>query len=151
MRSTVRVYTYFGSSTVATLVKTFLPLGPSYRGGVSLDVARVNSDAVPDVIVGAGNLGSSQVQVLDGLTGNILSGFKAYAPPDKPSTQAPVHVAAVDENGDGVAEYILTAQGTDGATRRIRKFDALSAQLVDQIMENSADFGGAYFLAGIKR
>jgi hypothetical protein len=103
------------------------------------------------VIVGAGNLGSSQVQVLNGLTGSPLLAFKAYAPPDKASTQAPVHVLAVDENGDGTAEFILTAQGTDGATRKIRKFDAMNAQLVDQIMETSADFGGAYFLAGIKR
>ena len=42
------------------------------------------------------------------------------------------------------------AQGTDGATRKIRKFDALDGHLVDQVMENSADFCGDYFLATLK-
>ena len=80
----------------------------------------------------------------------MLNGFTAYQPPDAPSTNAPVHLATVDQNGDGIADFIITAQGTDGATRKIRKFDALTGQLVDQVMENSADFCGAYFLATLK-
>jgi uncharacterized repeat protein (TIGR01451 family) len=156
MRSTVKVFTYFGSSSTATLVRTFLPFSATFRGGISLDVANVNDDGpvgpagdIPDIIVAAGNGGSSQVQVLNGINGNILSGFTAYAPPDAPSTNAPVHVAALDEDGDGTADFILTAQGTDGATRIIRKFDALTGDLVDQFMESSADFCGAYFLETI--
>jgi hypothetical protein len=150
MRSTIKVFTYFGASSTATLVRTFLPFSSTFKGGVSIDVARVNADAVPDIIVAAGNGGASQVQVLNGITGTILNGFTAYAPPDTPSTNTPVHVAALDQNGDGIADFILTAQGTDGATRKIRKFDALTAQLVDQVMEHSADFCGAYFLATLK-
>jgi len=149
-RSTIDVFTYFGSSSTATLVRTFQPFSPLFRGGVSLDVARVNADAVPDIIVAAGNGGSSQVLVLNGITGTILNGFTAYAPSDASSNNAPVHVAAVDANHDGIADFILTAQGTDGASRKIRKFDALTGQLVDQVMENSADFCGAYFLATLK-
>ena len=60
-----------------------------------------------------------------------------------------MHVAAFDSNGDGIAEFILTVQGSDGATRKIRKFDALSGQLVDEVMESTADFCGAYFLAAL--
>jgi hypothetical protein len=123
-------------------VRTFLPLGASFKGGITLDVARVNADAVPDIIVAAGNGGSSQVRVLNGINGAILSGFNAY---NDGSRNAPVHVAAADETGDGVADYIFTAQGTDGATRKVRKFTALSAELVDEVMESHPDFGGAYF------
>ena len=62
-----------------------------------------------------------------------------------PAANAPVHVAAVDTNVDGIADLIFAAQGTDGTTRRIRKFDALTDQLVDQVIESSADFSGNYF------
>jgi len=157
MRSTIKIFTYFAASNVATLVRTFLPFSTAFRGGVSIDVANFNDDGpvgpagnIPDIIVAAGNGGTSQVQVLNGKSGNVLLGFTAYAPPDTPSTNAPVHVASQDSNGDGIADLILTAQGTDGATRKIRKFAALDGHLVDQIMESSPDFCGAYFLATIK-
>jgi VCBS repeat protein/prealbumin domain-containing protein len=149
MPATIKIFTYFGSSSTATLVRTLLPFGFAFRGGVSLDVARVNADLVPDIVVAAGNGGNSQVLILNGITGTTLSGFTAYAPPDAPSANAPVHVAAFDSNGDGIAEFILTVQGSDGATRKIRKFEALSGQLVDEVMESTADFCGAYFLAAL--
>ena len=112
-------------------------------------MARVNADLVPDFIVAAGNGGASQILVLNGITGNVLCGFRAYAPPDGPSANAPVHVAAFDSQGDGIADFIFAAQGTDGATRKIRKFETLNGQLVDQYMETTTDFGGAYFLAAL--
>jgi hypothetical protein len=150
MRSTIKIFTYFGASSTLTLVRTFLPFSPQFRGGVSLAMGRVNSDLVPDIVVAAGNGGASQVLVLNGITGTILVGFAAYAPPDKPSTNAPVHVATLDSNNDGITDFIFTAQGSDGATRKIRKFDALTGQLVDEFMESSPNFCGAYFLATLK-
>jgi hypothetical protein len=146
MPATLKVFSYIGSSKAATSVQTLRPLGASFRGGITLDVARVNSDPVPDFIVAAGNGGASRILVLDGVTGSTLSGFKAFAPPSAPSANAPVHVSAVDSDGDGIADLIFAAQGTDGATRTIRKFEALSGQLVDEILLTTTDFGGAYFL-----
>ena len=60
-----------------------------------------------------------------------------------------MHIAALDSQGDGIADRILAAQGTDGATRKIRKFVALTGQLVDQFMETTTDFGGAHFLEAL--
>jgi hypothetical protein len=152
----VKVFTYFAinngaSNNAAILVRTFLPFGSAYKGGVSLDLARVDSDLVPDIIVSTGNGGGSQVQVLDGDTpGAILKGFTPYPSPYTPSFNAPVHTVAVDKNGDGIADFILTAQGTDGTTRRIRRYDPLNPVLVDAILETHPDFAGAYFLATLK-
>jgi hypothetical protein len=88
--------------------------------------------------------------VINGATGGVLGGFNAFTPADGTSRNAPVHVAAVDTNSDGIVDLIFAAQGTDGTTRRIRKFDALTDQLVDQVLETSADFCGNYFLAPLK-
>ena len=71
MRSTIKEFTYFGTSSTATLVRTLLPFSPTFRGGISLDVANLNDDGpigpagnIPDIIVAAGNGGNSQVQVM---------------------------------------------------------------------------------------
>ena len=143
MRSTIKVFAFTGSGKTPAAVRTFLPLAAGFKGGITMDVARVNADAVPDIIVAAGNGGSSQVRVLSGTNGAILSGFNAFS---DSSRNAPVHVAAVDETGDGIADFIYAAQGTDGASHRIRKFEALTASLVDEVLESHPDFGGAYFL-----
>jgi hypothetical protein len=58
MRSTVSVFDYTGP--VATQVRSFLPLANNFRGGISIDVARVNGDLIPDIIVGAGNQGHAE-------------------------------------------------------------------------------------------
>jgi hypothetical protein len=144
MPATLKVFTYFGTSKTATPVRTHRPFGNSFRGGITLDVARVNADLVPDILVAAGNGGASQVLVVSGASGSVLSSFRAFA--GAPSANAPVHIAAFDSQGDGIADCIFAAQGTDGATRKIRKFEALSGQLVDEFFESTTDFGGAYFL-----
>ena len=64
MRSTVKVFDATPATPVA--VRTFLPFGDSFRGGVSIDLGRINTDAIPDLIVGAGNGGESAVEVWDG-------------------------------------------------------------------------------------
>jgi len=44
----------------------------------------------------------------------------AYSPNETTRYNAPLHVAAVDQDGDGQANVIMTAQGSDGTTRLIR-------------------------------
>jgi hypothetical protein len=140
------------TSAVAYKLRTFTPFSSTFRGGVSLDVARVNGDAVPDILVATGNGGGSVVKVLNGVNGAVIKQVTAFPSSYTPSYNAPVHVAAVDENGDGIADLFFAAQGTDGTTRKIRKFnfDPLNPKAVDEIMETSADFKGAYFLAALK-
>jgi len=140
------------TSAVAFKLRTFAPFSSTFRGGVSLDVARVNMDAVPEILVATGNGGGSVVKVLNGVNGAVIKQVTAFPSSYTPSYNAPVHVAAVDENGDGIADFFFAAQGTDGTTRKIRKFnfDPLNPKAVDEIMETSADFRGAYFLAALK-
>ncbi len=147
MAPTVKIFSYFGTATTPSLVRTMFPFDPAFRGGMSLDVARINADLIPDIIVGAGNGGASQVQILDGLTGAVIGGFTAFTTP--PSNNAPVDVAAQDQTGDGIADVIFVVQGSDGDVREVRMFDAQSGQLLSAVPETSADFCGAYFVTTI--
>jgi hypothetical protein len=171
MRSTVYVYGFSPALTAATTtatpyrVRTYLPFSSTFRGGMSLAVAPVvhaGQDLIPDIIVGAGNGGGSQVQILNGAATStvILKGFQAFTAGDTTSFNVPVKVAAFDQDNDanGIAEFVLVSQGTDGVAGKIRKFSTLNAGLVDQLMESGFDpapgvddFLGAYFTATLKR
>jgi len=131
------------TAAAPALVRMVLPFDDDFRGGVSLDAVRVNGDAIADLILGAGNRGNSAVEVWDGLAAARLIAFQAYS---EPSRNAPVRVAGLDTDSDGIADWILTAQGTDGKTREIRRFDAMAGTLVDTVLESDPDFFGAYFL-----
>jgi hypothetical protein len=123
------------------VVRKIRPLDGSFIGGLSIDLARVNPDAIPDLIVGGGAGDLARVEVWDGRTGVLLSGFEAYS-----DLAPPLRVAALDQDGDGLAETVITAEGTDGHSREIRCFDALTGNLVDTLFEDDPDFFGAYFL-----
>ena len=104
----------------------------NYKGGVSLSVARINVDLIPDIVVGAGVNGGSLVDVwawsntasatLSSLSANG-AGFAAFT---DASRTAPVQVAAQDTTGDGIADAILAVQGPGGTTNQIRSFSILS-------------------------
>jgi hypothetical protein len=141
MRSTVKVFD--ATPSVPQVVRTFLPFEATFRGGISLATIKVNgNDDIPDLIVGAGVGGMSRVRTLDGLTGSVLNTFTAYT---DGNPRAPVRVAGSDLTGNGIADRILTAQGTDGKSRRIKTFD-LSGTLVDSALESDPDFCGMYHL-----
>ena len=147
MRSTVSVFDYTGP--VAVQVRSFLPLANNFRGGISIDVARVNGDLIPDIIVGAGNQGNSIVEVRDGLTGALITTFAAFTAAVTPSFQAPIHVASLDSDGNGIADSIVVVQGSDGASRLIRFFNPLTGQLQRSIVESDPRLAGAYFVAAL--
>ena len=121
MRSTIFVYDVTGAPTV---VDTILPFSKSFKGGITLDAARINADAIPDFIVAAGNGGKSAIEIWSGLTNDgpdvRLSAFNAFT--GAKTVNAPVHATAMDTNGDGIADTIVAVQGTDGATSEIRSF-----------------------------
>ena len=155
---TIQVRGYFGAATTPTVMRTFTPFTPTFRGGMSLDVAPVGlNDLVPDIIVGAGNGGQSQVQILDGVTGAVIGNFFAFTPGDTTSYNAPLDVSAVDSDSNGFAEAILVCQGSDGIANEIRKFDSQSGTLLSALPESAFDtlfqatpindYFGAYFVA----
>jgi len=152
MRSTVKVFDY----DTLQAVRTFYPFTSAFIGGISLDVARINADLIPDLIVGIGPTGGSNVEVLDGTLPpkSTLLSFVAYSAAETSSYNAPVRVAAVDADGDGWADVIVTAQGTNGSTGIIKVFGVTApAQLVGQFSGNlpdPSDFGGAYFVSDVR-
>ena len=152
MQPTVKVFDY----ETLHAVRTFHPFTPSFLGGLSLDVAPVNEDLIPDIIVGTGTIGGSNVEVLDGNipTKSTILSFVAYLADETSSYNAPVRVAGVDTNGDGWADVIVTGQGTNGTTGTIKSFRATTpADLVAQFSGNQpdpSDFANAYFVSDLR-
>jgi hypothetical protein len=85
---------------------------------------------------------------LSSLSANGI-GFAAFT---DASRNAPVQVAAVDTNGDGIADEILAVQGPGGTTGQIRAFNIISAAPL-QVSPPTAvpgNFPFPYFIATIK-
>jgi hypothetical protein len=126
---------------------SFFAYDPSFTGGVRVATGDVTGDGVDDVITAAGPTGGPQVNVYDGVTGNLVRSFFAY---DAAYTGG-VNVAVGDVNGDGIAD-IITGTGPgggphvkvfDGATGgEIRSFFAYSAQFLGGVNVAAADING---------
>ena len=125
----------------AKVVRTMHPFNSTMRGGIFFDLGRVNSDAIPDLVVGTGNGGKSLVEVLNGCNGAVITGpFQTYfdtnpSTPKPDNQQAPVRVALLDTNGDGIADEIVTVQGTDGKSQNIKFWNPLTGHMVDQAIQ----------------
>jgi hypothetical protein len=164
IKTTVKVFDVSGMITptpraMAAAAESFTPFSaaiPNYRGGVSLSVARINADLIPDIVVGAGVNGRSLVDVwawdntamLSSLSAN-LSGFFAFT---GASRNAPVQVAALDTDGDDIADAILAVQGPGGTTGEIREFKITSVSPLQVSLPTTVpgSFPGPYFIATIK-
>jgi len=145
MRATVKAFNV--EAPAAALVRTWLPLASSFRGGVFVATARIDGDAIDDLVVGAGQGGGSKVEIHSG-GGGLLHSFVAYAGnAQQVNPQAAVRVTARDTNADGIADQILVGQGPNGRTRTIRSYQPLDATLVDFLVENDPDLAGGFFLA----
>ncbi len=110
MRSTINVFDVSGSPDI---IQNYFPFSEQMRGGVSIALSKINLDDVPELVVGAGYRGQSVVEVIDGDSGNVLDSFTAYG-----DANAPVRLAV---QGD----RIVTAQGPNGNTNQIRRFDLI--------------------------
>ena len=162
MLTTVKVFDVSGlppltPSVMPAAAGRFTPFSTiteTYKGGVSLSVARINTDPIPDIVVGAGVNGGSLVDVwawdntsvatLSSLSENGI-GFAAF---DGASQPAPVQVAALDTDGDDISDAILAVQGPGGTTGQIRVFNITSSSPwleVSLPTEVPDGFEGAYF------
>jgi hypothetical protein len=165
LKSTVKVFDVSGLITptpnsVPTAAGSFTPFSTptkNFQGGVSLSVARINADLIPDIVVGAGPNGGSLVDVwawnntssatLSSLSANGL-GFAAFT---GASQSAPVQVTTLDNDGDGIADVILAAQGPGGATGQIHAFDIITASplVVASLPAVPGSYLGPYFIATV--
>jgi hypothetical protein len=113
-----------------------------FTGGVYVATGDVHGDGIPKILTGAGAGGEPRVNVFDGQNGQLLQSFLAF---DRGFTGG-VRVAAADVNGDGRSD-IVAAEGPGGVPR-VRGFDGLSLERVDQFFAYDEDFRGGVFVAG---
>jgi hypothetical protein len=144
---TVSVFDVSGGS--ALRIQSFFPFmasNPSYRGGVWLDVAPIDADSIPEVIVGMGTNGSSRIEVWAWTTPTLLGAIpNAFT---GPSMNAPVRVAAMDADGNGISESIYAVQGPIGTVGEVRRFDITSTSPFDyQPADPLGPFPGPWFIA----
>jgi hypothetical protein len=120
----VNVYDVTGTPR---LVDSFVPFAmlKKYTGGASVSTTWFNGDATPDIVVAGGQGSGSAIEVYDGTINARVSNARldtarlaAFA--DLASRNTAVFAAAVDLDGDGVADQFLTTQGEGGGNRGIR-------------------------------
>ena len=92
-----QVFNYSTKSTSSTPVLTVTPLfSATVTGGISVAVADVTGDGVPDLVMGAGTGGASQVDVWNGAGTHAQNQFTAFT---GSGNTAAVHVAIAKING----------------------------------------------------
>ena len=113
MRATVQNYDV---SATPRVIDTLLPLPSSFRNGVSVSSARVNGDAIDDIIVSSGRSGSTVRETFDGRiapAANVLLHRDAVFA-EIGATAAPLFSAPIDLDGDHIADKFFHALGDQG-------------------------------------
>ncbi|MFM7072114.1 MAG: dockerin type I domain-containing protein, partial [Planctomycetota bacterium] len=115
-----------------TLVDTLTPFSKTLNRGLNISTARVDQDAVDDIVVTLVGGGSSGMEVWSGLTTDStdtqLRSFQTFA--KLRSSNGPVHAYAADQNGDGIADRLVAVQGTDASAKGPRVFNLSTAAQV---------------------
>jgi FKBP-type peptidyl-prolyl cis-trans isomerase len=113
------------SGTTEKVVKTVSPFTAAFKGGLHVVAARFNADAVADLVVAPDGGGTSKIQILDGKVGGSttpLSEFAVYS--DLASKPVGVTVAAIDTDGDGRIDQMITNQSRVAVgTERVFDYD----------------------------
>jgi len=113
-RATVRVYDLSGSTP--RVVDTIRPFDNNALGGVWVNVARVDGDITPDIIVGAGQRGGGKVEVYDGTVAQApnpkLYSLNAFASLGR--SPSPVEASGSDGDNDGIADSLFVTRRGEG-------------------------------------
>lgn len=152
---TVKVFdgARLNSSQNGVPVREFTAFDATARGGSSISIANAIGDRTLDIVLGGGAYANSRVQIFDGAAlPAIGTTFATPAMEYQPytafedNTRAPVHVVAKDYDLDGVADAIISAQGADGTSQRIREYYLVDDSLVDALFENADEFLDGFWL-----
>lgn len=123
--------------------RSFLAYPSNFTGGVTVATGDVNGDGTPDLITGVASGAAPRVKVFDGITGNQVLTFLAFAS----NFTGGIFVAAGDVDGDGRAE-ILVSPGAGGAPV-VRIFDGQTGvKLKNMVVYQTAFQGGVRVAAG---
>ena len=136
---TVAYYNADGSQRLTTLA-----FASTFKGGVRVATGDFNGDGIPDVVVGTGPGGPTQVRILDGTDGHELFSIAPF----EAAFTGGVYVAAGDITGDGVPELVITPD--QGGGPRVRIFNGVGfTPLADFLGINDPSFrGGARTAVG---
>lgn len=123
IRAWVRV---FDAASTPRFIRGFFAAGPRFRGGVTLATAQWDGIGADDIIVGAGVGGRSVVGIYGGVGFSQLARLTAFSSFARPN--AAVNVAALDVDGDGIADslYGVQGRGGNGGSRGVRRYDRIS-------------------------
>ncbi len=106
----------------------------TFTGGVRVATGDVTGDGVDDILTAAGDGGGPRLRILDGATGATVRDGFAFAD----TLRVGAFVAAADVNGDGFADYAVTA-GLGGGSR-VALFDGKTGErLVADFLAFDAD------------
>jgi hypothetical protein len=121
----------------------------SFTGGVNVATADFTGDGYPDLVVapGAGGGGGPNVRILDGKTGEQVSGplgsFWAF----EESFTGGVRIATADVNEDGTPDVIAAAAADGGP--RVRVFDGKTGDVISDFFAFDPNFTGGVSLAAV--
>ncbi|MFO0936428.1 MAG: PKD domain-containing protein [Gemmataceae bacterium] len=120
------------------------PFGSSYSNSVRVAESDMTGDGVPEIIAGTGPGSVNRIQILDGVTHQIVKSLAPY----EPTFTGGIFVAVGDLNSDGRAEIIVTADVLGGT--RVRVFDGMTYQTLADFfgIEDSNFRGGAHAAVG---
>ncbi|HUE70720.1 MAG TPA: ice-binding family protein [Pirellulaceae bacterium] len=151
IKAAVKVFSVNATPVAVRTINPFSTAGSVYKNGVNFDAADLTGDSIPDLVIGTENGGNSRVEtwVWNGSAQLVKTGsFMAFA--DSPSKIAPVRVAAVDSDSDGIADQIATIQGPNGTTQQIRIYDIVTTNPLSVALSATlASFPGPYFIAAV--
>jgi hypothetical protein len=141
-----------GQIAPSALLADFFAYAPNFTGGVYISAGDFNGDGHADIVTGPGAGGGPEVKVIDGtkaisLQGNgeiadasLLADFMAY----DASFLGGVRVAAVDVNGDGLAD-IVTGAGPGGSPH-VKVFRAKDLALLASFLAAEPTYTGGVFV-----
>ena len=128
------------------LLAQFNAYDPSFRGGVFVAAARIDDDAIADIVTGAGAGGGPHVKVFSGPTSTLFAQWMAY----NQSFFGGVSVAATDgftTGGTFREGTVITGAGPGGGPH-VRTFNAFGGPLTSFFAYEPSFTGGVYVAAG---
>jgi hypothetical protein len=124
-----------------TIAYNFFAYDVKFDGGVRVDMADLNGDGVPDLIVAPGpskTIGGLPVRVYDGRDLNLLVEFIPFA-----GWKGGIYAAGVDLTKDGRALLAVTAEGT----QHVKVFDLALGKEIDSFFAHDQKVPGGVRIA----
>jgi hypothetical protein len=123
-------------------LRSFLPYGALFGGGVHVASGDINADGKDDIITGPGRGGGPQIRAFSGENGTRLASFFAFAS----NFTGGVRVASGDANNDGYDDLIVGAG--PGGGPQVRVFSGNGLARLSGFFVYANTFTGGVFVAG---